>query len=239
MISFVIPTLNEEGALEKTLKSLSVYTGEKEIILSDGGSTDKTLEIARRYTNLIASHSGPERQTISGGRNAGAKLAHGDYLVFVDADVTIDDINHFFIKAEEKFRADPELAGLTVNLRVLPEYATFWDRVIFGTFNFVNRLQNNVFHIGASFGEFQMINAKTFRRIGGFNEKLVTGEDHDFFRRLAHNGHTYFADDLGVHHTGRRAHKVGWPKLLFTWGMNTFSTLFFKKAVTKEWKVIR
>jgi glycosyltransferase involved in cell wall biosynthesis len=239
MISFVIPTLNEEKALEKTLRNLSGYRGEKEIILSDGGSKDKTIEIARKYTDLVTVYKGAERQTISGGRNAGAALAHGEYIVFVDADVVITNINDFFKKAIAEFKADKNLVGLTTNLRVMKENATLADKAIFGIFNSFNMLFNNALHVGASFGEFQMIRADVFRSIGGFAEKLVTGEDHDFFRRLSRTGRTYFANDLEIRHTGRRAHSVGWPKLLATWAMNTISTVFFKKAITKEWKVIR
>jgi len=69
MISFIIPTLREESSLEKTLNWLSTYTGENEIIISDGGSTDKTLEIARKYTDKIIVYEGTKRQTIGMGRN--------------------------------------------------------------------------------------------------------------------------------------------------------------------------
>jgi len=239
MISFIIPTLNEEKAIEKTLKSISAFNGSKEIILSDGGSNDATLNIARKYTDLITVYEGAERQTISGGRNAGAKMARGEYLVFVDADVTIDGVDEFFTTAVGKFESDQDIVGLTTNLRVLPEAATFADRAIFGSFNFINRHLNNTLHVGGSFGEFQMMRRDVFNAIGGFKEHLVTGEDHDFFRRLARHGRTYFASELGVHHTGRRAHKVGWPRLLATWGANTVYSLIFRKSATKEWKVIR
>ncbi len=239
MISFIVPTLNEESALEKTLKCAAAYSGCKEIIISDGGSTDKTIEIAKLYTNLITVHTTKERQTISGGRNEGAKIAHGTYLVFLDADVTIANPDVFFKKAIGYFEKNTNIVAVTTNLRVLDNHATLADKIIFGIFNKLNQFQNNVLHIGASFGEFQMIRRDIFEKIGGFDIKLVTGEDHDFFRRLSRVGRTYFANDLEIRHTGRRAHKVGWPKLLATWGLNTLSTIFLKKAVTKEWKVIR
>ena len=56
MISFIIPTLNEEKTIEKTLKNLSEYFGEKEIIVSDGRSSDKTIEIAKKYTDKVIIH---------------------------------------------------------------------------------------------------------------------------------------------------------------------------------------
>ena len=73
MISFIIPTLNEEKTIENTLRCLDAFSGEKEIIVSDGGSKDKTIEIASKYTNKIVIHKDSKRQNIAQGRNAGAR----------------------------------------------------------------------------------------------------------------------------------------------------------------------
>ena len=50
-ISVIIPTYNEEKYVGTCLRSLSNqdYQGKYEIIISDGSSTDRTVEIARRY----------------------------------------------------------------------------------------------------------------------------------------------------------------------------------------------
>ncbi|MEI6711131.1 MAG: glycosyltransferase [bacterium] len=69
MISFIIPTLREASVIEKTLLWISQYNGEKEIIISDGGSDDGTIEIARKYTDKIIVYKGEKRQTIGMGRN--------------------------------------------------------------------------------------------------------------------------------------------------------------------------
>ncbi|MEI6553016.1 MAG: glycosyltransferase, partial [bacterium] len=103
MISFIIPTRNEEGTIENTLKCINSYSGEKEIIVSDGGSSDKTIEIARKYANKILIHSGPKRQNIPEGRNTGAKEAVGNFIVFIDADVTVPDMNGLMQKARAYF----------------------------------------------------------------------------------------------------------------------------------------
>ena len=96
MISFVIPTLNEEKEIENTFRNLSLYSGAHEVIVSDGGSTDKTLEIARKYDVKIVEHKAEHRQTIAEGRNAGADIALGEYIVTMDADTRFPDINNFF-----------------------------------------------------------------------------------------------------------------------------------------------
>ena len=99
MLSIIIPTLNEEKSIEKTLQSIKELKDyDYEIIISDGKSKDKTVEIAKKYDAKVIVYEGTIRQTIGGGRNLGASIASGDFFVFLDADVTIPDINNFFKK---------------------------------------------------------------------------------------------------------------------------------------------
>lgn len=239
MISFVIPTLNEESVIEKLLKCLESYSGEKEIIVSDGGSTDKTREIASRYTKNVLCHDEKTRQNIAGGRNAGAKIARGDYIVFMDADDYIKDPDLFFERLEDFFSKNKEYIALTVKLKVLPEMETFGDKLGFGYVNFQNFLVNNIFSSGGAPGEFQMIKRWAFEKIGGFDEKITVAEDYELCRRLRKLGKIYYDGSSIVYHTGRRAHKIGWPKLLSIWLVNGISVLIFKKSYHNEWKVIR
>jgi GT2 family glycosyltransferase len=100
-------------------------------------------------------------------------------------------------------------------------------------------LLNNIFGIGAAGGEFQMMSVEAFRKVGGFNEKLAAAEDMDLFRRLSKMGRTRFEKRLTVYHTGRRAHTVGWPRLVWEWFTNSVSVWVFKRSASKEWKEIR
>jgi glycosyltransferase involved in cell wall biosynthesis len=239
MISFVIPTLNEVKTIEQTLTCLANFSGEHEIVVSDGNSHDGTIELCRRYTDQVVVYDEPARQTIGMARNMGAAVAKGDYLVFVDADVVIPDIDDFFRTAHDEFERRRGLVAMTVKYRVYPEMATFFDRYVFTMLGLQFLLQNNVFGIGASGGEFQMIAADAFRKVGGFDERLAAAEDMDLFRRLSRTGDTRFVNRLKVFHTGRRAHAVGWPKLLWSWFTNSVSVFFFKKSASKEWKEVR
>jgi rSAM/selenodomain-associated transferase 2 len=86
MISIVIPAYNEEKVLPSTLAALFAQTGEFEVILVDGMSSDRTCEIARRFPQIRV-------LTASKGRalqmNAGAKAATGEWLLFLHADTTL------------------------------------------------------------------------------------------------------------------------------------------------------
>jgi glycosyltransferase involved in cell wall biosynthesis len=57
MISFIVPTYNEEKRLGDTLHMISHYKGAREIIVSDDNSNDGTVEIAKKYTDKIANIS--------------------------------------------------------------------------------------------------------------------------------------------------------------------------------------
>jgi rSAM/selenodomain-associated transferase 2 len=88
MISVVIPALNEEQALPGTLAALLRQPGRFEAILVDGGSTDRTREIAGLFpgVRLITAPRGRASQM-----NAGAQVAGGEWLLFLHADTQLPD----------------------------------------------------------------------------------------------------------------------------------------------------
>lgn len=85
-ISIIIPTLNEEKVLFDTLASISTCDN-VEIIIADGGSQDRTIEIAKEFdVRIVQSQSGRGRQM-----NAGAAVANGETLLFMHADSSLPD----------------------------------------------------------------------------------------------------------------------------------------------------
>jgi glycosyltransferase involved in cell wall biosynthesis len=88
MISIIIPTLNEEKIIRSTLENLSLFTRGRsyEIIVSDGGSQDYTVKIAKQYAKIVISKKGKAIQL-----NTGAKKAKGKILFFLPADITVPD----------------------------------------------------------------------------------------------------------------------------------------------------
>ena len=239
MISFVIPTLDEISVIECTLRCLSEFNGPHEIIVSDGNSTDGTIEACREHADHVVVYEGAARQTIGMARNMGAALAKGDFIVFLDADVIVPHIDDFFAIASEEFRSRPKLVGLTTRYRVFRDVSTVFDRYVFFTLGLQFALQNNILHIGGAGGEFQMVRAGAFRDVGGFDKRLAASEDMDLFRRLSGIGDTRFVNELTVWHTGRRAHAVGWPRLPWSWFCNSLAVFAFRRSVSREWVAIR
>jgi glycosyltransferase involved in cell wall biosynthesis len=239
-LSIIIPTLQEEKMIEKVLISLKELKGfEYEIIVSDGHSTDRTAEIAKKYADHVVVHDGKTRQTIAQGRNDGARIAQGEFLVFLDSDVFICNINLFFSRAITDFEKDKELIALTGKLKTLPEYETLGDKISWSIVSHFHQFINNVLHTGSSSGEFQMFRAEVFRKVKGYNETLVFGEDAEIFTRLSKIGKVRSDMKLCVMHTSRRAHNIGWTSLWFEWSINVISNLIRKKPIVKEWKVSR
>ena len=107
MVSVIIPAYNEEKALPHTLRELFRQSGDYEVILVDGGSTDCTLAIVESFgfidsTNDPHSSSGTLRESFHVSRftfhatkgrasqmNAGAKQATGEWLLFLHADTIL------------------------------------------------------------------------------------------------------------------------------------------------------
>ncbi|UAW99420.1 TIGR04283 family arsenosugar biosynthesis glycosyltransferase [Halopseudomonas nanhaiensis] len=84
-LSVIIPTLNEQDTLQRTLSGLQHWRDDVEIIVVDGGSTDRTRDIAAPLVDhLRVTAPGRARQM-----NAGAELATGDALLFLHADTLL------------------------------------------------------------------------------------------------------------------------------------------------------
>lgn len=92
VISVIIPVYNAEESIEKCLDSIKkqTWTGEFEIIVINDGSTDRSGEILENYRQknpempiqLIHQENGG----VSKARNAGLKIAKGDYIALLDSD---------------------------------------------------------------------------------------------------------------------------------------------------------
>jgi len=85
-VSFVIPTLNAQKVLSKCLTSINKQNYPKsnyEILIIDGGSTDKTLDIAQKFNSKILKNP---LKTAEAGKSVGIKKARGKYICLIDSD---------------------------------------------------------------------------------------------------------------------------------------------------------
>ena len=181
--SVIIPTLNEERYLPKLLKSLTHQLDRDfEVIVVDGSSEDKTVPVARKFAALLPSFSlfASPKRNVSFQRNLGGKKALGQYLIFLDADVTlptnfISEAHHSLIKEYNDCR-----------------FLTTWVKPASGkkADSLIPNFYNSALEISRTtakpvIGGFNMIVKKSaFKKVGGFNEKLRLAEDHKVARQL-------------------------------------------------------
>jgi len=94
-LSIIIPTLNEEDGIKKVLKRCSKLVFNKEIIIVDSGSTDRTVEIAKKYGSRIIIE---KRKGYGRAYRTGFKYAKGEFIATMDGDGSYDprDISKLF-----------------------------------------------------------------------------------------------------------------------------------------------
>ncbi len=239
-LSIIIPTLQEEALICRTLSQFTAPIRDRygiECIVSDGGSSDRTVTLARPFADCVIEAKSGERQTISSGRNAGAEAARGELLIFFNADVLIEDIDRFFSVVTAAFQ-DPGLLAATCNVNIYPAEATTADWIFHNCFNGYFWFLN-IAGMGMGRGECHIVRRDVFRRIGGYNESIAAGEDYELFLRLRREGRIKFFRELTVFESPRRFRKDGYLRISLLWFMNAVSVLLFDRSLVDEWKPVR
>ena len=208
-----------------------------EIIISDGGSVDRTLHIAAEYDVAMLRHTERRRQTIAEGRNRGANTATSDVLVFLNADTRFGDTRKFLSEVHRLMRDDLILAA-TCSVQVFPEEEKLIDRVFHVCHNAYCRLLNLIGE-GMGRGECQIIRKELFDRIGKYNEELAAGEDYDLFRRVRRIGKIAFLKNVTLYESPRRFRKYGYMHIVWGWTKNALSVAWKKKSSSEVWEAIR
>lgn len=242
-ISIVIPTRNEAQSIGEAIEQFAPFF-EKfnlEVVVSDAGSTDGTAArvqaVARKFPNRIVFVQKLGKQNIAIGRNFGAAAASGNILFHTDADVRLPDVAVFFQTILDKF-ADPKIAAATAPIQIYPTHATATDR-------FYHWLMNSTIRCSIPLGwclakgECQIVRRSAFEKIGGYDERLVAGEDCNLFFRLQKMGRVRFLGNVEVHHSPRRFRQYGYWKVSYLYFMEGVSRLVLGKSFAREWKVVR
>ena len=239
--SIIIPTLNEEYLLPGILLTLSDRELKKkynyEVIVSDGGSTDDTLIQSRLYADKTLTFQNTDLKNISYGRHKGAVNAAGDILIFMNADVRIKE-PYLFFEYIEKYFLNSSFAAMTCTIKVFPELERVTDKLFSAFINVYVRVLNLI-GIGMARGECQIVKKEINDEIGGYNINLFAGEDFELSTRLRKKGKILFAPELIVYESPRRYHSWGYIRIISSWFMNSMTSWFLKKSVSKKWEPVR
>lgn len=239
--SIIIPALNEEKLLPNILKQIKenniLDKFDAELIISDGGSRDKTIDIALQYSDKVIVHRDASPQNIGEGRNAGARIAEGDVFIFLGADVDIPETKHFFEYIDKYFLSSRH-AAMTCKVEISPQERRISDVVFHSILNLYFHSLNTIM-VGMGRGECQIIRREIFEKAGGYKKELVAGEDFEFFTRVRRLGSIHFATKIKLYESPRRYRKIGYLNVCLSWFINSYYVLFKKRSLNKEWEQIR
>ena len=176
-ISIIVPAFNEEKLIAASLRSMNAartaFTQpgwDSEIVVCDNNSTDATAELARAAGARTVFE--PVNQ-IGRARNSGAAAAHGDWLIFIDAD-SHPSAELFADVAAEIQKGRCVAGGSTVRL----DGQYFFAGLITKGWNVLSRVKKWMP------GSFIFCEAAAFRDVGGFNQDLYVSEELDLSERL-------------------------------------------------------
>jgi glycosyltransferase involved in cell wall biosynthesis len=178
MISFVVPAYNEEQLLGRTLRAINAAARGLEepfeVIVADDASTDRTAAIARELGAVVVAVN---HRQIAATRNAGARAASGDLLIFVDADTVVDEA--VLRAAVEAIGRGAVGGGCSIRFDGrLPVYARGLLALALPVYR----------ALGVACGCFLFCTREAFDAAGGFDERLFGAEEIVMSRALRRQG---------------------------------------------------
>lgn len=173
-VSVIVPARNEEASLGACLTSLAAQTGvEREIIVVDDGSTDRTRTIARSFADAIIVDPPTPAPGLSGKCNAadaGARAARGRWLLFTDADTVHAPGSLAAALAEAE-----ESGAALLSYEPRQDIRLWWERavmvVIFAELNRafpLDDVSDPASPRAAANGQYILITRDTYDAVGGF-----------------------------------------------------------------------
>ena len=201
--SIIIPTYNRPEKLADCLESLSHLDypcDQFEVIVVDDGSKTSLQHVVGCFSDqldvtlLTQTNAGP-----AAARNAGAKRAKGEFLVFMDDDCT--PFPDWLRKLANRFAEIPDhaIGGRTLNALVENLYSTASQNLLNAGYAYYNPIPGQASFFASNN---LTVPAAHFRSIGGFDVTFKTSEDRDFCDRWRHHGlQMTYAPEILINHS--------------------------------------
>ncbi len=188
LVSVIIPTKNSEKFIERCIVSVKNQTYKNiEVIVVDNFSSDKTPEISRKL-GVTFFQKGPERSTQ---RNYAVSQARGEYVFIIDSDMELSAT--VVQECVEAMEGKPYVAAVVVPEESFGE--GFWAQC--------KKLERS-FYVGVSWMEAaRFFRHSLYQQLGGYDEKLISGEDWDLSQRAGKTGKIASIKSYIFHNEGK------------------------------------
>ncbi|HYB92556.1 MAG TPA: glycosyltransferase [archaeon] len=230
-VSIIVPTFNEEKYIVSCLKSLKhqTYRGKYEIIVADGGSKDRTIDLAKKIADKIIVCD----SSVGTARNYGAKASSGEILAFIDSD-TVASPNWLSAIVEAMSIKDVVcVGGLT-----LPLGGSKMDYFLYKLASRKILKYSITLGIPMVPGFNCAYRRAPFFKIGGFDERRVLSEDTMLSLTIQRLGKIVYKEKMLAYTSIRRIKAQGHFHMLLLHTFNGLITLFFGRSLSK-YPVIR
>jgi cellulose synthase/poly-beta-1,6-N-acetylglucosamine synthase-like glycosyltransferase len=203
MASIIIPTLNEEKRILRTLLALSkqsIPRDKYEIIVSDSSSTDCTTRIAKKLANKVVIC---KRHSAGFGRTFGAKHAKSEILGFIDADTIVSST---WVEGLIETLSKPKIIACSGPLENI-EKDSISINLFYKWWSFQTRASIALYYPiipGYNFG----VRKKEFEKLGGFAAINCVCDDMDLSLRLGKIGRLAFCNKMSVKTSARRQKEI-------------------------------
>lgn len=244
-ISFSIPAYNEEHRIARCLEAVQKeilragMENECEILVVNNASTDKTKEIARRFTGVRVVDE--PRKGLTFARQAGFEQSKGELVANVDSDTMLppgwlDTVMREFDRNENLVA----LSGPFIYYDLWP-LARFWVKCFYAIGYATYAVNKHVLRAGSMLqgGNF-VVRRGAMQKIGGFDTSIkFYGEDTDVARRLNGIGDVKWTFRLPIYASGRRLDHEGIVRIGLRYALNYLWTTFAKRPWSEEYVDIR
>lgn len=211
LVSIIVPVLNEEKILESTLKNIKKQTYKNyELIVVDNGSTDKSVEIAKKFADklLFEEKKGSINAMVKGFENA-----EGDILVTCDADSLYP--KNYLKKIVNTFCKNENIVAIYGPFKFIEngKISNFFVWLGYVISDFFSKIFTKTYIVGAA--NFA-IRKDVYKKVGGYDTKSnLASQDFRLAKRLAKFGKVKFIPSLIVYTSNRRFKEQGTVFSLF------------------------
>ncbi len=202
LASVVIPLYNKESYILETLQSVMNQTYVNlECIIVDDGSTDKSVEITRKFISenqlswrLISQKNLGQTKA----RNHGIQQARGEYIAFLDSD-DLWPVNKIESQVEA-IEKNPDSVLVLSSYAIFSEGNSFPRVVRHKSAKKMNSHWLDMRGFGGGLESLGLVRRKTLDQIGLFDENLSTSSGLDLSLRLEKVGRTIFLPEIGLYY---------------------------------------